>query len=170
MNKKISILLIALVLSVFLPAGSSFGQFIPNAPFKVSYPHAPDFSLKDMQGKVYKLSSQRGKPVLIFFGTTWCPSCRGELPLYKEIYETYSKRGMDVIYVNIMEPKEKVAKFTKANSLPFRVLLDIDGEAANSYEVIGVPTLILINKEGEIIKISHRTVDLSLPSLFPIKK
>ena len=170
MNKKFSILMIALVLSVFLPGNDSFGQFIPNAPFKTANPRTPDFSLKDLQGKVYKLSSQRGKPVVIFFGTTWCPSCRIELPLFKEIYETYTRRGLDVVYVNIMETKEKVARFAKTNSLPFRVLLDADGEVANSYEVIGVPTLILIDKEGKIIKISHRTADLPLPKLFPIKK
>lgn len=170
MNKKFSILLIALVMSVFLPANDSFGQFIPNAPFKAAKPRTPDFSLKDLQGKVYKLSSQRGKPVLIFFGTTWCPSCRSELPLYKEIYEIYTRRGLDVIYVNIQETKEKVARFAKTNALPFRVLLDTDGEVANSYEIVGVPTLILIDKEGEIINISHRTADLPLPKLFPIKK
>jgi peroxiredoxin len=170
MNNKFSILLIALALSIFLPTGDSCGQLIANSPYKDATPRAGEFSLKDLQGKVYKLSAQRGKPVLFFFGTTWCPSCRSELPLFKEIYKTYTGRGLDVVYVNIMEPKEKVARFAKANSLPFRVLLDIDGEVANSYEIIGVPTLILIDGEKKIIKISHRTADLQLPKLFPIKK
>jgi peroxiredoxin len=169
MMKKINIALVTFALLICLPANSSLGQYISNAPFKAVHANAPDFSLKDLQGNVFKLSNYRGKTVLIFFGTTWCPSCRHELPLYKEIYETYTKRGLEVAYINIMEPKGKVAKFAKANSLPFKVLLDEDGEVATSYSVIGVPTLVLFNKEGKIIKTTHSTADLPLKKLFPVK-
>ncbi len=169
MTKNFNIALVTLALLVFLPANFARGQFIPNAPFKAASVNAPDFSLKDLQDNVFKLSKQRGKHVLIFFGTTWCPSCRTELPFYKEIYETYKNRGLEVTYVNIMEPREKVAKFTKANALPFKILLDESGEVANSYKVIGVPTLVLIDKEGKVIKITHATADLPLKKLFPVK-
>jgi peroxiredoxin len=169
MIKKINIALFTFALLVFFPANSTLGQYIPNAPFKAAYVYAPNFSLKDLQGKVFRLSNHRGKPVLIFFGTTWCPSCRGELPFYKEIYETYPKRGLEVTYINIMEPREKVAKFAKTNSLPFKILLDEDGEVATSYAVVGVPTLVLIDKEGKIIKVTHSTADLPLKKLLPVK-
>jgi len=167
--KKINVALFTIALLVFCQANSSLGQFIPNAPFKAAYVYAPDFSLKDLQGNVFQLSKQRGKPVLIFFGTTWCPSCRTELPFYKEIYETYTKGSLEVIYINIMEPREKVAKFAKANSLPFKILLDEDGEVATSYAVVGVPTLVLIDKEGKTIKTTHTTADLQLKKLFSVK-
>jgi len=169
MIKNFNIALVTIALLVFLPANVSRGQFIPNAPFKAVSITAPDFTLKDLQGNVFKLSKQRGKYVSIFFGTTWCPSCRTELPFYKEIYQTYINRGLEVTYVNIMEPREKVAKFTKANALPFKILLDESGDVANSYSVIGVPTLVLIDKEGKIIKITHATADLPLKKLFPAK-
>jgi len=169
MIKKINAVLLTLALLVFFPVNSSLGQFIPNAPFKAAHAYAPDFSLKDLQGNIFKLSNQRGKPVLIFFGTTWCPSCRNELPFYKEIYETYTKRSMEIIYINIMESREKVARFVKANSLPFKILLDENGEIATKYEVVGVPTLVLIDKERVIIKITHTTEDLPLEKLFPVK-
>jgi peroxiredoxin len=170
MTKKFNILLIALAFLVLSPLNNAFGQYIPNAPFKAPSISAPDFSLKDLQGKTFKLSSQKGKPVLIFFGTTWCPSCRSELPYYKKIYETYTSRGLDVIYINIMEPREKVAKFVQTNALPFKILLDESGDVASGYGVVGVPTLVLIDKEGKIIKVSHQTADLPLPKLFAIKK
>jgi peroxiredoxin len=169
MNKKFNMLLIVLSLFIFCMAGSSFAQYIPNAPFKAPELQAPDFTLKDLNGKVFKLSGQRGKPVLLFFGTTWCPSCRKELPLYKGIYSNYANRGLEVIYINIMEPREKVARFVKANTLPFRILLDESGEVADDYEVIGVPTIIMINKEGKILKISHSITDLPLQKLFSSK-
>ena len=169
MMKKIKILFFTCALLICLPASFSMGQYIPGAPFKTVNQEAPDFSLKDLQGKVFKLKALRGKPVLIFFGTTWCPSCRKELASYKEIYQIYTKRGLEVVYINIMESRGKVARFAQANMLPFRVLLDEDGAVASNYSVVGVPTLALIDKNGKFIKIAHSTADLPLKSLFPVK-
>jgi peroxiredoxin len=170
MNKKIIALLIIPLVLIFSVVTLSFGQFIPNAPFKSDKVIAPDFSLKDLQGKKFKLSSYSGKPVLLFFGTTWCPSCRAEIPAYKNIYATYSKSGLEVVYIDITEPVEKVARFAKTNSLPYRVLIDEDGSVADNYGITGVPTLVLIDKEGYVAKISHRTADLPLNKLSPAKK
>ena len=170
MNKKIKILLVSVILLICIPVTESFGQYIPNAPFKQKTIPAPDFSLQDLQGKTFKLRSQLGKPVVIFFGTTWCPSCRAEIPAYKAIYEKYAGRGLQVIYIDINEPAEKVARFAKNYSFPYLVLLDRDGSVATDYNIIGVPTLILIDKEGNIITISHRTSDLPLNKLFPASK
>lgn len=170
MNKR-KTLLAVIILLVIIPAATSFGrQFFPTAPFKPVYVPATDFSLKDIQGKTFKLSSQRGNPVVMFFGTTWCPACRGEIPAYKAIYEKYAGRGLKVVYVDINESAEKVARFAKTNSLPYIVLLDNDGNVASDYSIIGVPTLILVNKEGNIINISHRVSALPLDELFPAKK
>ena len=108
--------------------------------------------------------------MVIFFGATWCPSCRAEIPAYKAIYENYTELGLKVIYIDIDEPAEKVARFTKSNSLPYLVLLDKDGNVAGDYNIIGVPTLILVDKEGNIIAISHSTSDLPLRKLFPASK
>ena len=170
MNKKIIAFLIIPLVLIFSMVTLSFGQFIPNAPFKSDKAIAPDFSLKDLQGKTFKLSSYSGKQVLLFFGATWCPSCRAEIPAYKNIYATYSKSSLEVVYIDIMEPVEKVARFAKTNSLPYKVLIDEDGNVADNYGIIGVPTLILIDKEGYIAKMSHRTSDLPLNKLSPAKK
>jgi peroxiredoxin len=167
-NKKIQILVISLSVFICLLSVISFGQYIPNAPFKSEI--LPDFTLKDLQGKKFNLHKQIGAPVLLFFGTTWCPTCRGEIPAYKEIYKTYSSRGLIVIYIDIMEPATKVARFVKANELPYRTLLDEDGDVAQDYGVNGVPTLVLLDKEGRLIKASHMTADLPLRKLFPSAK
>ena len=63
-----------------------------------------------------------------------------------------------------------MARFAKTNSLPYKVLIDEDGNVADNYGIIGVPTLILIDKEGYIAKMSHRTSDLPLNKLSPAKK
>ena len=168
MNKKI--LIATVVLVVCIAVTLYFGQYRPNASSKQKAIAAPDFSLQDLQGKTFKLSGQLGKPVVIFFGTTWCPSCRAEIPSYSAIYEKYAKRGLEVIYIDINEPAEKVARFAKSYSFPYRVLLDRDGNVANDYSIVGVPTLVLVDKGGNVITISHSTADLPLHKLFPADK
>ena len=168
MNKKI--LIVAVVLLICIPFTLSFGQYRPNAPLKQKTIPAPDFTLQDLQGKTFKLSGRLGKPVVIFFGTTWCPSCRAEIPAYSAIYEKYAKRGLEVVYIDISEPPDKVARFTKSYSFPYLVLLDRDGSVATDYNIVGVPTLVLIDKEGNIITITHRTSDLPFHKLFPAGK
>jgi peroxiredoxin len=169
MNKKI-IALFSLVVFILSLTTLSSGQFIPNAPFKSDKVIAPDFSLKDLQGKTFTLSKYSGKPILLFFGTTWCPSCRAEIPAYKEIYATYSPKGLKVVYINIGESVKRVAHFAETNSLPYQVFLDEDENVADNYRIIGVPTLILIDKDRNVFSISHRVSDLPLKKLFPDKK
>ena len=154
------------VLILLISASGAFGQFRPNAPFKPQTPSAPDFTLKDLDGKTFRMSAQRGKPVLIFFGTTWCPACRTEIPKYRKIQETYSPKGLVVIYINIMEPASKVSRFAKANSINYRVLLDEDGSVGTLYNVIGVPMMVLVGPDGVIAKITHNSSDMPLDSLF----
>ena len=170
MNKKIKTLLVSVILLLCIPVTASFGQYLSNVPVKPKAIPAPDFTLNDLQQKTFKLSDQLGKPVVIFFGTTWCPSCRAEIPAYKAIYEKYAGRGLEVVYIDINEPAEKVERFTKSKSLPYLVLLDSDGSVASDYNLVGVPTLVLIDKKGNIIAISHSISDLPLNKLFPASK
>jgi peroxiredoxin len=168
MNKKI--LLISIILLICIPVALSFGQYRPTDSLKQAKIAAPDFSLKDLQGKTFKLSSQRGNPIVMFFGTTWCPACRNEMPKYKALYDKYSKSGLKFLYIDINESTERVARFAKTNSFPYLVLVDGDGSVANDYDIIGVPTLFLLDKEGNIIRIGHRVSDLPIDGLFPAKK
>ncbi|MCX5853648.1 MAG: TlpA disulfide reductase family protein [Deltaproteobacteria bacterium] len=123
---------------------------------------APDFSLKTLSGKTFKLSGQKGKPVLLIFVTTWCPSCRAEIPHYKDIYETYGRRGLEVAMIDIQEPGATVSRFASRNQIPFGILLDEQGEVAGAYGIVGVPAMVLIDKGGKILSQDYMAIDMLL--------
>ena len=113
---------------------------------------APDFVLKDLDGRKFRLSDFRGKqPVLIIFSATWCTFCREEIPHFKSIHAAYAKKGLEIVNIDIQESKEKVAKFTAKYGLPYRVLLDEDGVVGGIYDIRGVPSMVLVDPNGNIL-------------------
>lgn len=127
---------------------------------------APDFVLTDLKGQKFRLSDHRGKrPVLIIFSTTWCTFCKAEIPHFKSLYSTYAQQGLEVVNIDIQEPKEKVAKFATQNQLPYRVLLDEDGSVSGVYDIRGVPTMVLVDKNGMVACRQCRTVESVLASI-----
>ena len=170
MNKKRIILSVSLILLICIALITYLGQYGTSVFSKRKSIYASDFSLKDVQGKTFKLSSQKGNPVVIFFGTTWCPTCRSERPLYKALYDKYAASGLKFIYIDMGESPERVANYTKQSSFPGLVLLDLDGSVAHDYSIVGVPTFFLVDEEGKIISESHQASYLSLEVLSPAKK
>jgi len=143
-----------------------------NPPVQVqeaAAPAAPDFSLKDLSGQNFKLSNYKGKPVLLIFITTWCPNCRSEIPHYKSIYKTYRKKGLEVAMIDIQESTGIVSHLASKQQIPFRILLDLKGEVASVYGIVGVPAMILIDKDGKILSRNYMSIDPLLETLFPKK-
>jgi len=141
----------------------------PETKKNISDALAPDFNLKDLTGRSFKLSTHRDKPVLLIFITTWCPTCRSEIPHYKEIYETYSRKGLEVVSIDIQEPKERVARLVARYSIPYKTLLDESGDVASSYGIIGIPSMILVNKGGTILSRQYSAIDTILETLLEKK-
>jgi peroxiredoxin len=113
---------------------------------------APDFSLQDLNKNTYTLSSYRSKqPVILFFWTTWCHFCRRELKMLKDIYPQLQKDGAELLAISVKEPAYKVDNFLKGYVLNFKVLLDRYATVAAAYDILGVPTFVLIDKKGRIV-------------------
>lgn len=167
MNKNIFPLFIAgvMVLLIFGTLYCTDTRQPPVVP-KAAEGTARDFILKDLSGRKFMLSEQRGKPVLIIFTTTWCPTCRTEIPNYKKIHDTYAARGLVLINIDIEESPDKVARFADKHQLPYRVLLDDKGLVAQAYQVVGVPTMMLIDSNGALISREYQAIGGLLEKLF----
>jgi thiol-disulfide isomerase/thioredoxin len=113
---------------------------------------AADFTLKDLQDKSHTLFQCRGKVVLLNFWATWCPPCRSEMPALQKLYEQADKTRFAMVTVNMGENREDVAKFMKNNGYTFPVLIDKDGVVARQYNVNGIPTTLVINETGGVMR------------------
>lgn len=123
---------------------------------------APDFALKNLSGQNFKLSSQKGKSVLLIFITTWCPTCRSEIPHYRNIYEAYGKRSLEVAMIDIQESRETVSRFASKHQISFTILLDERGDVAGSYGIVGVPAMVLIDRDGNVLSREYMAIDMLL--------
>jgi len=113
---------------------------------------APAFQLNDLNDKIVSLSDYKGeKAVILFFWTTWCPYCREELKVLNQEYSGLTKDSIEVLTIDVGEPKYKVDNYAKSYNLSFEVLLDLDSLVAREYDLMGVPTYFVINKSGEVV-------------------
>ncbi len=128
---------------------------------------APDFVLKDLDGKETRLADYRGKFVLLAFSTTWCPHCRKMPPYLNELRREYGDSGLVIFNIDIQEPLKKVRSYAARHDIKYRVLLDEKATVAMAYDVRGVPSLILVDKEGTIVCRQCRSLDMLLETFLP---
>ncbi|MFC1708926.1 peroxiredoxin family protein [Candidatus Omnitrophota bacterium] len=114
-----------------------------------------DFTLQDLSGNSVSLSDFKDKGVILFFWTTWCPHCLRELTNFNEEYEDLKSSGIELLAIDIGESKRRVESFVNRHSIGFPILLDPNSSVAREYNVVGVPTIILISKQGDIVSVSH---------------
>jgi len=116
---------------------------------------APDFTLKTLDGKEVKLSDQKGSVVLMDFWATWCPPCRKSLPHVQEMSadKELAAKGLKVWAVNAHEQADKVSNFTKENNYSFQVPMDAEGATMKDYKVQGIPTTVIVGRDGNVKKV-----------------
>ena len=113
---------------------------------------AEDIILNDLGGQPMNFSSYSpGKPAILFFWTTWCPYCREEIRKLNLQSPQIAKDGVVLLGVNVGEADYKVRGFFKDYALNFKMFLDRYTLLADKYDVIGVPTYILLDKAGKVI-------------------
>jgi thiol-disulfide isomerase/thioredoxin len=116
---------------------------------------APEIALKNPEGKVIKLSSLKGKYVLIDFWASWCGPCRKENPNVVKVYEKYKNKGFTVFSVSLDKDAEAWKRAIKTDGLvwPNHVsdLLQWDSPMPQLYGFNGIPYTVLIDKKGKII-------------------
>ncbi len=109
-------------------------------------------------------ASLEGKTVYIDFWASWCAPCLTSLPLYNELYHKYKDQGLEIVAINVDNPIEDGLDFLSDTPLDFLVPADPDGESAELFGVIGMPTSYLIAADGtvKLVHIGFRQGDIAI--------
>lgn len=116
---------------------------------------APDFTLKDIDGRDFTLSSLRGKYVVLDFWGSWCGWCVKGFPKMKQMYKKYAGR-LEIVGVDCRDTEDKWKEAVKRNGMTWTNVINSTEKTRDLttiYNVPGFPTKIIISPEGEILKI-----------------
>lgn len=124
---------------------------------------APDFEIADVEGNLHKLSDYRGGYVVVDFWAAWCSICRAENPKMQNLYTKYKDNGLVVLGVSLGPSRTNWLQAIQDDGLGYIQLGDTDAfnsEVAQTYGLGGVPLMLLLNPEGEILIVSSKVSDI----------
>lgn len=157
----ISVVAAAILLACLLDgctAGHESSKAASLKPEK-SRPLAPDFSLKDADGKTVHLSDYKGKVVLLDFWATTCGPCRLEMPWFENLQRTRKDKGFEVLGISVGEDTwAEVKPFLARMKVNYRIVMGDDAVTHAYGDVDAIPTTLLIDKQGKIAAV-HVGVD-----------
>jgi peroxiredoxin len=110
---------------------------------------APNFQLRDLQGRLVALSDMRGKVVMVNFWATWCGPCRVEMPAMEQLYQTFSRKDFEILAVSTDAEGVSVTRpFQKENRLTFPILHDADYRVGLTYGARSLPMTFMVDRQG----------------------
>lgn len=116
---------------------------------------APDWTLKDSQGNTVSLQDYRGKILILHFWATWCPYCKKVQPGLDKLYLEYKNQGVELLGISLREEEDANPQQSLIDrGHHFKTLLNGE-EVAGLYQVSGTPTTYFIDRQGELIAVTH---------------
>jgi thiol-disulfide isomerase/thioredoxin len=110
----------------------------------------PDFVMKTLDGKDWRLSDHKGRVVLINLFATWCPPCRAEMPMLVESAKAFAPKGVDFVGVSLDQGGAKVLQpFISKYKIDFPVVLPGEGPSIAD-GVSSIPVTVLVDRSGRL--------------------
>ena len=112
---------------------------------------APQFALKDLNGRTVRLSDYRGKVVLINFWATWCPPCRAEMPDLVRLQRQHAKQGLQIIGITYPpESKTRVRRFARSLKVNYPIILGTSQIKDRFSSENVLPITVVIGRDGKV--------------------
>lgn len=140
------------IVSAALLASISFGQGTSDLDFLVGKP-VPNFTMKDIKGKVWTNQSLKGKVVLLDFWASWCGPCKAASPIMQKLYKKFRSEGLVVIGAETLEHGQApiAAKYSKEHSYTYTFTTDNDN-LTNALKIESIPAFIIVDKTGKVAR------------------
>jgi peroxiredoxin len=146
---------ITLLCGVLVIGAAPAAAFLEGSKLKKGQP-APDFTLKDVDGKVWKLSDLKGKKiVMIDFWATWCNICKREMPVLERVYKEYKGKGVEFFGIALDDEDKikQIKKLIEEKGVTYPILIDKEQKVATeTYQLAGpIPFKVVIDAKGIIV-------------------
>ncbi|MCG2583759.1 TlpA disulfide reductase family protein [Massilia sp. TS11] len=113
---------------------------------------APNLELAADSGP-FQLEAYRGKLVYLDFWASWCGPCKQSFPWMNAMQAKYADKGLVVVAVNVDTARADAERFLKAVPAQFKIAYDPKGQAAQQYAIKGMPSSILIGRDGKVLSV-----------------
>jgi peroxiredoxin len=124
---------------------------------------APEINLPSLNGTEIKLSSLKGKIVLIDFWASWCGPCRKEMPNVVKAYAKFKSKGFEIYGVSLDDSKDRWEEAVAKDGITWPQVSDLrkwDGEVVRNYNINSIPFTVLLDRDGKIIAKNLRGEEL----------
>ena len=138
------------------------GKPLP-APVVAGSP-APAFSVVDLAGATQTLGSAKGDVTLLHFWASWCPHCRHDVDVMKDLYVRYQGKGVRIVTVSVDQDMKALETFLHEQQLPYPIVaayakLDAaESKLPDLYEMRGIPAYFLVDAHGSVAKVMAGSV------------
>jgi len=147
------VLLLALATLVLAGCQGSTGGSSGPAP-------TADFRLASLDGGEISPLDYEGEVVLVDFWATWCGPCHKQADILEEVYQELGDgNGVRFLAVNLGEDLETVRDFVETDPYPYPVLLDPDDQLSYDFGIIGLPTVMVVDTQGQVSYFSTGILD-----------
>ncbi len=133
---------IGVVVLIFLPEKKIYEEVA-----SVGNP-APEFELRDSNGKLWKLSEQKGKVIFLNFWATWCSVCKSEMLSKEGLWRRMQDKPFQMFGILFRDDPVNLIPYFKRIEVSIPTLISPGNEAAKLYGITGVPETFIIDKEG----------------------
>lgn len=137
-----------LLLLTTLPFVAACG---PRATPTVGGDPLPEFRLASMAGGELGSADLAGKVVVYDFWATWCGPCHLQAEILHEMYPAHRSEGVEFVAISVGEPEEIVREFLAEKPYPYPVLVDPEDSMSARLRILGLPTLIVADREGRVV-------------------
>jgi thiol-disulfide isomerase/thioredoxin len=137
------------------------GEMMIGAARRLELPGKPlELAGDKFDGGKFDIAKLKGKVVLVDFWATWCGPCVGEIPNMRRMYKQYHDKGFEIVGLSIDEDRGDLTDFLGERKLPWTILHDKanNGQhaAVTQYGVFGIPCMILVGRDGNVVDIHAR--------------